>query len=247
MKGIYCFESLINGKKYIGQSFNIEERRKAHLRNCKNSSVNTYNSLFYTDLRKFGEENFSFFILWVGDENTTREELNEKEIFYISEFNSFNNGYNMNRGGNYTSGAKALTEEKVLEIYQLLEDNNLSFGDIAKKVGLSDNSSMISLINSGKCWGYLRENYPIRENTLRNFKSEKNPNAKHSSEEVLAIRKMYVDKTIPEISKLYSSTPIAALKKIIYGTTHNNLPIYKKREKKWYLNGTCIDYPRIEE
>lgn len=45
----------------------------------------------------------------------------------------------------------------------------------------------------------------------------------------------------------YEILSFSELKKIVYGVHFQNLPIYKKRKRKWYLNGTCIDYPYNEE
>lgn len=91
---IYCAENLINGKLYIGKTIsNIVHRKWAHLNDAKKGS----NTAFHCAIRKYGDKNFKFFIL----ENCLPEDdLNEKEKFYISQFNSISpSGYNLTPGG----------------------------------------------------------------------------------------------------------------------------------------------------
>lgn len=95
MIGIYCFENKLNGKKYIGQSINIEKRYKEHQYNSLRPNYCNYNSKFYRALRKYGFDNFKFSVLEICDQ----KDLNEKEIFYIQKFDSRINGYNSTNGG----------------------------------------------------------------------------------------------------------------------------------------------------
>lgn len=67
MIGIYCFTNKINNKKYIGQSRDLETRKKSHLRNYDNPNLVTYNGLFYRAIRKYGIDNFDYEILYKED------------------------------------------------------------------------------------------------------------------------------------------------------------------------------------
>ena len=91
MIGIYCIKNKINGKVYIGSSNNIERRFKRHKTelNTKRHS-NKYLEKAYN---KYGEENFEFIILELCNE----EKLIQKEICYISKYDSLNilKGYNL--------------------------------------------------------------------------------------------------------------------------------------------------------
>jgi DNA-binding CsgD family transcriptional regulator len=61
-------------------------------------------------LRKYGEENFKWEII---DNAETQKELNEKEVYWISFYNSFKgNGYNMTAGGDGASGHKVSEETR---------------------------------------------------------------------------------------------------------------------------------------
>lgn len=88
--GIYQFTNKINGKIYIGQSICIERRKRAHY-------TSTDSSPFHRAIRKYGKENFELIIL----EECSKEQLNEREIFWIKQKHSENKqiGYNRGPGG----------------------------------------------------------------------------------------------------------------------------------------------------
>lgn len=93
---IYKATNLINGKVYIGQTTkSLEERKAYHKRDAKR--INTY---FYRAINKYGWENFKWEIL--EDDISTREDLDDREKYYISLYDSFDNkekGYNTQSGG----------------------------------------------------------------------------------------------------------------------------------------------------
>lgn len=245
MFGIYSFKNKINNKRYIGQSKNLEERYKAHLRNYTNENLQTYNGHFYRALRKYGIENFEYEILY-SDNFIDSITLNELEIYYIKFYDSFNNGYNMNLGGQYTSGPKTLNQDQVDEIVSILQSNEqISFIKISEQYNVSDGT--IRLINLGTIWKKSNIEYPIRKNTYIHNIGGSNPNAKLTDEFVLFLRQEFVTKDLSQLSKEYSDIPFSSLKKAVYGVQFKHLPVYKKRKNKWFLNDTCIDYPRLEE
>lgn len=240
MRGIYKFVNKINKKIYIGQSTNLEERYKSHKRNYNNPNSSGFNTHFYNALRKYGFDNFDYEII-IQSESFSKEELNELEIYFIKKFDSFNSGYNMNIGGNFTSSKKKLDIEIVEKIKKDLKNNTDTLTSIGEKYGVS--TGLISMINNGKIWNKENEKYPIRVTTSAR-KGETNGRAKITDEEVIKIRKMYVNNDLNTIYKLYSDrVSFSTMKKIVYGQQFKHLPIYKKREKKWILNQSCIDYP----
>lgn len=93
--GIYCIENMVNGKKYIGQSINIENRWIKHKRELNNNVH--YNVHLQAAWNKYKEENFNFYVIIECQES----ELDYYEKFYIKEFNLLdkNVGYNINPGG----------------------------------------------------------------------------------------------------------------------------------------------------
>ena len=92
---IYRIKNNIDGKSYIGQycKDNPRGRFTIHKRNAKNETATEY---LYRAIRKHGVENFEFTVVCI----CTKEELNDLEIKYIKEFDTFGeNGYNMTSGG----------------------------------------------------------------------------------------------------------------------------------------------------
>ena len=106
--GIYKITNKINGKIYIGQSKNIFKRWSEHRYEAKNNDKPLYKAF-----RKYGIENFTFEII----EICNIEQLNEREIFWTKFYNSYNNGYNLTPGGDYSSKTQRIVkEEDVIQI-----------------------------------------------------------------------------------------------------------------------------------
>lgn len=106
---IYKVTNKINNKLYIGQTTKeLDVRITQHYNKMKIEKDNCY---FYNAIRKYGKENFIWEIVC---ECNTRKELNEKEIYYIKEYNTFwkNNGYNLTLGGFGMNGYKQTEETK---------------------------------------------------------------------------------------------------------------------------------------
>lgn len=101
---IYCVENLINGKKYVGQT--IRPLRVRWLQHISDSKRLGFRGLrkFSRAIKKYGKNNFKVSIIDSGD---NFDDLNEKEIFWIEKMNSFQKGYNSNKGGS----GKGISEE----------------------------------------------------------------------------------------------------------------------------------------
>ena len=92
---IYKITNLINGKIYIGQTIrSLSDRWAEHLRASNNNSY----LHIHCAMRKYGANNFSIETI---DTATSKEELDHKEKFWISHFNSTDPcfGYNCSYGG----------------------------------------------------------------------------------------------------------------------------------------------------
>lgn len=84
---IYKITNLQNGKVYIGETCNFSRRMNEHRSRSRNIN---YKSELYNDMRKHGENNFSFEEL----EICNKKQSIEREAYYIKKYNSFKEGYN---------------------------------------------------------------------------------------------------------------------------------------------------------
>lgn len=96
MVGIYKITNKANGKIYVGQSIDIEERWKQHRWKAFNCNEVGYHSAIHAAMRKHGLDNFVYEVL----EQCAAEELDEKERYWINLLNCITpNGYNILSGG----------------------------------------------------------------------------------------------------------------------------------------------------
>lgn len=152
MTGIYKFTNVINGKSYIGQSVDIKRRYKEH-KNRKDE-----NTLFHAAIKEYGFENFVFSIIEVCN----IDELNDKEIFYIKEYNTLiPNGYNVSEGGHHGHPMKLSSVDDVSAIIYLLKNTDMTNIEIGSLYEVSDQT--VSDINNGRIWRNDSIVYPIRD------------------------------------------------------------------------------------
>lgn len=144
MIGIYKIENQINNKIYIGQSVNIEKRWKNHIVASSNKCDKGYEYPLYRAIRKYGIENFNFEVI----EECSREELNDREVYWINYYDSINKGYNQTQGG-YTATWQKINPDMLLDITERLI-NNESQADICREYNLD--KTTVSQINMGKMW-----------------------------------------------------------------------------------------------
>lgn len=88
---IYKASNKINGKSYIGQTIDYRSRLWQH-RRCYEKE----NCDFHDAIKEFGFDNFEWEILETCQEKEDAERL---EKYYIEKYDSYRNGYNMNKGG----------------------------------------------------------------------------------------------------------------------------------------------------
>lgn len=146
MIGIYKYTNLINGKIYIGLSNDIQRRRHEH-QNLANSGDD---AAIHKAIRKYGIENFSFEILETFDRED-RELLGEREKYWISYYNSYENGYNNTTGGDITQGRSKLTEQDVIDIrtrYKNLERCMIVYQDYKDRI----NKTGFNKVWKGETW-----------------------------------------------------------------------------------------------
>lgn len=159
MCGIYKITNKVNGKSYIGQSCAIGRRWKSHRNTAFNYSAKNYENYLYRSIRKYGLDNFDFEVI----EECLLTELDEKERYWISHFDTFNNGYNLT-DGTPTSNFTKIDWAQADSIIDALINTKLSQTEISKEYNLTQ--QMISEINLGNSWRKDYLTYPLREGRL---------------------------------------------------------------------------------
>ena len=123
MKGIIYKYTSPSGKVYIGQTTNEKKRKRVFL----NENNEDYAGLKINNARKkYGPKSFKYEVLEKIESNdikTLSETLDKLECYYIGLYNSFENGYNMSKGGDGSRGYK-LTEEHKSKIKNFLLTKN---------------------------------------------------------------------------------------------------------------------------
>lgn len=91
-------------KYYVGQTTREVSSRAGSNGSGYHKYDKNIKSKFVNAIRKWGWNAFELSIIEDGIKNQT--ELNEKEKYYISFYDSFNNGYNSTEGGDGVTGCK---------------------------------------------------------------------------------------------------------------------------------------------
>jgi len=214
MNYIYCYTNKLNGKKYVGQTNNIERRKREHHSAAFNKNSKDYEYLFHQKLRQYGEENFIFSIL----EEATEEQVDSAEQFWIKELHSYvqENGYNLTLGG-CQPPQTGIYNQNIDEIKTLIK-SGASYTEISKKYGIS--ISHISAINQGTYYYNNKDSYPL----YKYYKDE---------DEITLIKDQLKNTSIP-MTELAKQTGMAysTIKKINSGALHHSeQEIYPLRNK----------------
>lgn len=119
---IYKITNHINGKIYVGQTTkSLKERFQKHCwRTTENDSYHL-NMAIKKAIKKYGKENFT--IELIEEVETTK--LDEREVYWISFYDSYNKGYNCTKGGQ--NGATRQTKLSWAEENEVIEAKYLGF------------------------------------------------------------------------------------------------------------------------
>ena len=138
---IYKITNKVNGKVYIGQTKTpLNQRMNKHY-----SRANCIEDITGIDaaIRKYGKENFDVEII----DTCTEEQLDDLERFYIAKYDSYENGYNLTRGGQDGIGSKLnIDVDAAYQIY--LREKSMK--KAAKIIGCSDKTLSNLFRENGK-------------------------------------------------------------------------------------------------
>lgn len=227
MIGIYKITDLTNNMVYIGQSNNIDRRKTEHFNN------NKYNiSKIDRAIQEKGKENFDFEVI----EECSLAELTEKEKYWIKYYDSFDHGYNQTKGGQLEyCGRRKLTVDDVIDI-RTAYNNHENWFEVYQKYQDIITVDGFKHIWQGNRWKTIMPEVYTEENKAyyRNKNKFKPGDGKLTDEEVIMLRKRYVDETAEHIWQDYKDLyTLGSFKQLLQGVKYSHLPVYKKQQHKW--------------
>lgn len=185
---IYIIRNSINDKVYVGQTIlSLEDRWKTHLKPSVSKQRGSYK--IYNAMNKYGKENFYCELL---EDNVSIEELNDREIYYIEKYDSFENGYHSTKGGDgkfinkdydienivsqYESGISAIKIAKEYNVShstidRILHVNNIETRKDGKKLFDYMLDEIVELTNVCT-YNEIASLYSVNEKTIRRFLSK---------------------------------------------------------------------------
>lgn len=148
---IYKIINQVTGEKYVGQTTNFSRRIENHFYQLQKHTHR--NQKLQEAYDKYGKEAF---IVTKKRYDLTKDELNELEIKEIEKEDSFNNGYNLTRGGGgYGYGGR---EKLSFEQFCFAYFGNKKYDGMTARTGryLNVDSSCIASIRREESYDYYR-------------------------------------------------------------------------------------------
>lgn len=180
---IYIIRNTVNTKVYVGQTtVSIKLRFQNHLSAARNGK----DYIIGKAIRKYGENKFYIELL----EECLEDELNEREVYWISYFNSTDSkfGYNRSIGGNVTRTTIELDKELILSMFnsgipaykiakiihtgvpnitKLLKNNDVIYGKALQKITKEEEKEIINLYKSGYRTMDISRKFDRNKSTIR--------------------------------------------------------------------------------
>jgi group I intron endonuclease len=156
--GIYQIYNIINGKVYIGQAVDIFKRKNSHFLALEGNYH--YNSHLQKSFNKYGKECFKFSII----DECSEDELDEREIYYIEQYDSFYTGYNETLGGNGGTSGRKWTKTQSNTMSEKMKNNKYGLGN-RSHIGLTQTQETKDKIGKSLL-GRKRGKYKTKKNDL---------------------------------------------------------------------------------
>ena len=111
---IYKITNKLNNKVYIGQT--IQKPIERFYQHCaKKCDKYILNMVIHKAIFKYGKDNFTFKVI----EEVPKQQLNEREEYWIKYYNSYTDGYNSTKGGQKGNKPfKNIDNKAIIEQYQ---------------------------------------------------------------------------------------------------------------------------------
>ena len=197
---IYCAHCIHTGKKYVGQTKQkLYNRIASHFIDSNKPSPK---GKFYRALKKYGRNGF----IWGIIEECDLSILNNKEIFWIAEYKTVENGYNLSPGGGqppeYFSKEYFVENpngerELIKNLSQYCRDNGLNIGHIHETLyGKRMHHKGYKLIprTEEEIEKYNQERIKREDTSRKGLPGERNGRAILNWDKVKEIRKLHSSK-----------------------------------------------------
>lgn len=234
MIGIYKITEKENPAMfYVGKSNDIERRFNEHRYKTFRQSRIPFDDY----ITEKGQDAFEYEIL----EECSLKQLNEKEQYWITKLDAKNSGNKFDGGLNDVVGShnpnSKLTEEDVKNI-RLAYNNHLKQKDVYEKYKDKITFQYFQNLWQGRAWNHIMPEVFTEENkkyyTSQTSQGENSSSARFSNEEVIQIRQRYVNESAKQVYEHYKDrVSYQSFQMILWGRYYKELPIYKKKEKKW--------------
>jgi group I intron endonuclease len=203
---IYKVANKISGNIYIGQTVkSLQERKRQHIKKSQNPK-----SKFHKAIKSYGVDNFNWEVI---DTANSKDELNKKEIRYITEYNSIENGYNMISGGTGGYNKFAVNVNRKKRRGKTYEEIYNSLDTINKLKKLHKETYRKAKLDR---WNFKNLSKDDRISMAKLGNQTRTMNGyKHSEETIEKIRQSQIGKVISEETKnLISNRTKEAMKSV---------------------------------
>lgn len=140
---IYKIVNDLNDKIYVGQTTqSLSKRFNGHC--CNSHSDRSSNMYIKRAILKYGREHFKIELI----EECDVMRLDEREIYWIKYYDSFNNGYNLTEGGNSNREVMTASLEETIDLEEFksfIINNHPHAKEVEQKFNIS-HSSVYNLI-----------------------------------------------------------------------------------------------------
>ena len=221
---------------YVGKSNDIQRRFKEHIQKTYKQSRIPFDDY----INNCNKNTFNFEIL----ELCSVEQLSEKEKYWTDKLhatqacNKFDGGLT-DVVGEHNPKAK-LTEEDIIYIRKAYNEHKKQ-KEVYEKFKNTISFNHFQNIWQGRVWAHIMPEVFTEENKqyyiYENSKGEASNNSAFTNEEIIAIRTRYVKESAKQIYEDYKDrVAYQTFQMILWGRYYDNLPIYKKKEKRWINN-----------
>ena len=140
-----------------------------------------------------------------------------------------------------------MTVDEVIQIREIYAMKELRCKECWEMFSNKISYSGFQKIWDGITWKGIMDEVYTKENIISHARQKSNPgsyngNALYTEDEVLTIRKYYINHTLQETYEMYGSKSSSKVSfRQIIDKTYANIPIYSKIKKQWFLKGEAIN------